>query len=97
VILLIHPTTGGVESITDKTTRAREKFDCLVLEGYEPVGPKAQALAAKVREAARAKAQLEANKVIERHSSQTGRVSFDEIFANPTGWLTAAARRAGRK
>lgn len=45
MILLIHSVTGAVASIGRGETVL---FRALVLDGYRPVGPKAQALAAKI-------------------------------------------------
>lgn len=49
MVMLIHPDTGDVQTITKSTDDPRGTFDYLVRAGYNPVGPKAQALAARIR------------------------------------------------
>lgn len=53
MILLIHPDTGTVYAIRRGDPSPREMFAYLVLQGYRPVGPRCQALAAQIRQEAR--------------------------------------------
>ena len=49
ILLLIHPSTGDVQSIRKGEGAVAR---ALILDGYEPVGPRGQAAAAKIRAAA---------------------------------------------
>lgn len=51
MLMLIHPTTGAVSTFQKGEPHAAELFIQLVLDGYRPVGPKAQALAEQIRAA----------------------------------------------
>jgi hypothetical protein len=48
-ILLIHP-DGFCASIKRGEPMLREMFEQLVLDGYQPVGPRAQEAAKRIRE-----------------------------------------------
>lgn len=50
MVMLIHPDTGDVQVIVRSDENKMETFRYLVLNGYNPVGPNGQALAARLRE-----------------------------------------------
>lgn len=49
MIMLIHPETGDVQVIRRSDTNKMATFRDLVLDGYNPVGPRGQDLASRIR------------------------------------------------
>lgn len=49
MLMLIHPDTGDVQTITKETENANDVFVSLLCDGYNPVGPRAKQLALRYR------------------------------------------------